>query len=197
MNKTLIERHLNGSQIATNELCNEIYKATKKFVKYNAFKFQYKTDDLDDLTQEVSIKIFKNIHLFDYKFAFETWVGTIVKNAVIDRLRKRKQKAKTVSFNEWEDLDGDFCEIIPIDHSSDINVIMEREERKKFVYMLLNIGTLNENEYVVAELRYINGLSYRDIAIQVGADISSVKSRIHSAKMKFVEYVQQKNIHKY
>ena len=46
--------------------------------------------DAEDLTQEAFIKAFRNLHSFDGRARFTTWLYTIAKNAAFSHLRRRK-----------------------------------------------------------------------------------------------------------
>ena len=60
----------------------------------NIYNFTAKTtnkNDATDITQEVFIKVWKNIKKFDEtKASFKTWIFTIAKNSTTDFLRKKK-----------------------------------------------------------------------------------------------------------
>jgi RNA polymerase sigma-70 factor (ECF subfamily) len=46
--------------------------------------------DAEDLTQEAFIKAYRNLHAFDGRARFTTWLYTIAKNAAFSHLRRRK-----------------------------------------------------------------------------------------------------------
>ena len=67
---------------------------------YNiAFKMLHNQEDAYDITQEVFIRVFKSMKEFREEASFSTWIYRITKNACLDELRKRKNKA-TVSLDE-------------------------------------------------------------------------------------------------
>ena len=46
--------------------------------------------DADDLTQDAFIKAYRNLHSFDGRARFTTWLYTIAKNSAFSHLRRRK-----------------------------------------------------------------------------------------------------------
>ena len=84
----LIKSALNGDMSAFEEL---IIQYEKKV--YNvALRVLKNPDDAMDISQEVFIKIYKNLDKFDGKASFSTWLYRITTNTCIDELRKRKGK---------------------------------------------------------------------------------------------------------
>ena len=51
-----------------------------------------RTRDGDDACQEAMIKIVRNLHRFDERSSFGTWVYRIATNAALDELRKRQRR---------------------------------------------------------------------------------------------------------
>src|SRR5580698_6338138 len=58
------------------------------------YKFTYRyvgnADMANDIVQDVFIKVWKNIHKFDQKKNFKTWLLTIAKNTALDAVKKKK-----------------------------------------------------------------------------------------------------------
>lgn len=63
----------------------------------------FSQEDIEDILQEVFIKIYKYLNDYDDKMAFSTWVYRIARNATIDEIRKRKTRPTTI-WLEDEDL---------------------------------------------------------------------------------------------
>ena len=57
--------------------------------------------DADDLTQEAFIKAYRNLHSFDGRARFTTWLYTIAKNAAFTHLRRRRLHQ---SIDEWQEV---------------------------------------------------------------------------------------------
>src|SRR5699024_5046761 len=56
----------------------------------HCFRLVGNVHEAEDLAQEAFIRAYVNIHSFDTKRKFSTWIYRIATNVSIDRLRKRK-----------------------------------------------------------------------------------------------------------
>ena len=61
----------------------------------------------EDAVQEAMISAYKNIDRFGRKSAFKTWVFSILKNKVIDLLRKEKRHTAASQLEDGSTLNGD------------------------------------------------------------------------------------------
>ena len=94
--KDLISDASNGD-IAAFE---NIYQVTSSFVYNVALKIMQNQEDAKDITQEVFIKLYKNLKGFKFKSSFKTWVYRITANTAINAAKKRqKQQNRTVTFD--------------------------------------------------------------------------------------------------
>lgn len=59
----------------------EIYKVTSGFVYNVAFRVVGNKEDAQEITQDVFLKIYKNLKNFEFRASFKTWVYRI---AIID-----------------------------------------------------------------------------------------------------------------
>ena len=88
LDAALVEKCLNGSDRAWEELV----KTHTRLVYSACYRFTSRADDAHDLTQEVFIKVFRNLHTFDRKVgSFKTWLVKLTRNLLIDHYRKNKK----------------------------------------------------------------------------------------------------------
>ena len=90
----LVEEYLNGDEKSLEVLIKKYLKPVFGF----AYGFVNNMAEAEDITQEVFVKIWKNIKKFDKKKNFKIWIFSIAKNTAIDFLRKKKP----VLFSEFE-----------------------------------------------------------------------------------------------
>lgn len=78
-------------------------KTIRDIVKLLHFKYfkeeykKYKNEDIEDLTSEIMIKIFRKTKHEDHK-KFGNFVSTLINNHVLDFVRKKSKKPKTISY---------------------------------------------------------------------------------------------------
>lgn len=66
----------------------------------------FSQEDIEDILQEVFVKIYRYLNDYDDSMTFSTWIYKITRNCVIDEIRKRKSRPKDVwlEANEWRNI---------------------------------------------------------------------------------------------
>ena len=158
----------NGDMAAFEQL---FYKYQER-VYSTALRMMDNKEDALDLTQEIFLRVYQNMHKFKFTSAFSTWLYRLAVNLCIDELRKRKRFANTTPLEEavsQADVNT------PEDHAIS-------KDREKQVWEALN--SLKEKERTIIILRDIEGLSYKEIAEVLKCSLGRVKSRLHEARQK-------------
>ena len=87
------------------------FEALYEWFRYPALGFlinagRLSQSDADDVFQETIIKIFKSIDQLKDEQRFESWVWQILRNSMLDFIRKTKRKNQTIFNIESEDLEN-------------------------------------------------------------------------------------------
>ena len=141
-----------------------------------------KRQDVADLTQEVLLKLAKNITKLKNHKKYKTWLNQIITNTFYDFIKKHS-KDKNIGLDankllEIKDKIG--CE------PGEKCLFSEMEKLIKAA--LLN---LPENLRIVIVLREYEGLSYEDISKITNTTLGTVKSRISRARNKLQEELKE------
>jgi RNA polymerase sigma-70 factor (ECF subfamily) len=119
----------------------------------------------DDLLQEVWFDVYRGVARLADPGAFPAWLYQIARHRALGELRKRRQPVSS--------LDGvDLAE-----EEEDDDFSAEDAER---VHAAL--GMLVPEHREVLLLRFVEGMTYEDIARVTGCRLGTVRSRIHYAK---------------
>jgi len=133
--------------------------------------------DVEDIAQEVFLKVFRALQRFDATRAkFTTWVYTFVRNHCFDILKKKKLKTTSLSAVEDDGSDRDFAdarELQPTEGAENTELGRRIGEA---------LSTLGEDQRMVFVLREYEQLDYREIAAITGVNEGTVKSRLFRAK---------------
>lgn len=133
--------------------------------------------DIEDIAQDVFLKVFRAIDRFDPSRAkFTTWVYTLTRNQCFDVLKKRRLKTTSLHAVQDDDSDRDFAdgrELAPVEDAEN------QELGRRIGEALQNLG---EDQRMVFILREYEGLDYREIAEVTGVNEGTVKSRLFRAK---------------
>jgi RNA polymerase sigma-70 factor, ECF subfamily len=129
--------------------------------------------EAEDVTQEVFIKVWKNIKKFDQKREFKPWIFQIAKNTSIDYLRKKK----TVPFSSFENEKEQ--NILLENIAGKPENILENLSDKKILESAMQ--NLSKNEQKVISMRHKDGMSFQEISDILQESINTIKSRYRRA----------------
>lgn len=178
----LIELAKHGDRDAFGRLLT-LYEG---FVYNNVRQKVGNADDAFDVSQEVFIKVWKNIKKYRGDCRFSTWIYKISVNACLDFLRRAKVSAAE-KIPTYVDDDGDEIEVEFADESVRTSPERMLEKRETVSAVRAAIERLSPEAREVVELRDIDGFSYEEIAEMTGLEIGTVKSRLNRARTQLRE----------
>jgi len=131
-----------------------------------------------EMTQEVLLRAYANLHTYKEKFQFSTWLFRIASNLLIDYWRKKK--IPLVFLDARDDEDEQHAPVQLPDHEPSV---AEQYERKMTMEAISRALTqLPENLRELFVLRHINDFSYEEIAGIKNLPVGTVKNRVFQAK---------------
>ncbi len=140
-------------------------------------------EEAEDLTQEVFLKVYKNIGRFKGNSKFSTWLYQITYNAALNRLSylKKRKHYDATSINETSVRreEEDYGIDIPDDKRTSEETVIGRET---YNVIMQAINELPEEFRIVILLRDVEEKSYQEIAAILKVPEGTVKSRIHRAR---------------
>ena len=153
------------------------------------FNFLYrvipKEWDVEDLAQEVWIKIYQSLNSLKNVSAFKSWLYRITVNTYYDRMRQKGLKVD-LSLDEpigTEDGDGVKFELVD-PRALPEDILLEKEWQSN---MEAAIKELPEQYRIVIIMREIDGLSYEEISGALDLSLGTVKSRIARARERLIQ----------
>lgn len=123
----------------------------------------------EDVAQEAFLKAYQNLEHLSDPGAFARWLYGIAHNVIADHARKRSRR-KELSGLEYAPEPAD---------AQDAPQHLAHAERRRQVFRALD--ELNEEQRLVILLRYIEGLSPREIAERLAEPRGTIRSRLHHA----------------
>lgn len=163
----LVEAVLGGVTVAYDVLCKRYEPALVSMLSGRGVV------ECDDIVQESFIKAYLNLDKYDPKYTFGQWIFAIAKNLHIDGIRK--QKGTKVDIDEIVT----FCGSMNPEQS-----IISRQNRDQ---MERRLDRLPAGYKVIVELRFLDELSYEEIASKLNIPIGTVKTKIHRARALLVK----------
>jgi RNA polymerase sigma-70 factor (ECF subfamily) len=169
----LVEKSQDNASYFFEEL---VHRYSHRLFHY--FKIKISLDqDVEDLVQETFIKVYRNLHRFNFKFKFSTWIYTIANRLAISYYRKRRDIDSDVEILSTEDN--------PLD-------TMIQEEQQNNIWDVAR--RLKQNQYDALWLRYVESLSAREIALVMKKSQIHVRVLLHRARMNLIKLITQTNL---
>lgn len=170
----------------------DVYESYADRILNLAYRFTGNEDTARDLTQDVFVKVYENLHKFEHKSHVFTWIYRIAVNHFTNYLKKEKR-------HNWVSLmDHKVSDLFrkgEIDPGYSAGAAppssqqkMESAERAEIVWAV--IQTLPPKYRVPLVLHHYEGMAYKDVAAVMGISMSAVEARIHRAKKRLIEKLE-------
>lgn len=164
----LIEKYLKGDKESLEILIKTYLKLVYSFVR----QIVHDEAEAEDLTQEVFVRVWKNLKKFDQKKSFKTWIMSIAKNASVDYLRKKK----AVPMSAFDDEEGGNAIADNLAAPTPLpSEIVERADAANLIKSAMD--QLSENYRTILFLKYYSQLTFRKISELTGVPLHTAKSR--------------------
>jgi RNA polymerase sigma-70 factor (ECF subfamily) len=145
-------------------------------------RWTYSTCHSEDLTQDVFIKVFQNLHMYKSESGeFRKWLGRITRNLLIDHYRKSFKDRRTFSYDHPNDrMKSILSSIASREFSPEVSV----EYREQAAALSAMVRMLDPELREALILRHEQDLSYGEISDRLKLPEGTVKSRISRARME-------------
>ena len=126
--------------------------------------------EAEDVTQEALVRAWRGLPGFRGQARFTTWLYRIVHNLCLNRLPRLR----------WELLQTEPLEEVLTNPDPSPPDLFEMQERLVFLHAQLD--RLPEKYRLVLTLRYLQDLSYAEIAAALSVPMGTVKTHLHRAR---------------
>jgi RNA polymerase sigma-70 factor (ECF subfamily) len=182
----LVEKSLLSDAKAFEIIVKRYFSMIYKFV----WLYLKDQDDSTDITQETFIRVWKNLHKFDTKKSFKTWLFAIAKNASLDLIKKKKSLNFSVISEDDDELSSFFHNFVEDSDSLDKNI--DREIIKSGLYKVME--KISPIYKTVIFLRYVNNLKFIEIAKELNESIDTIKSRHRRGLFALKKVISNENL---
>lgn len=154
----------------------ELYDLFRDRVYNTAYRVVGNAADASDVSQEVFVTVFRKVGEFQFNSRFFTWLYRITVNVAIDRKRRMRARARVLG----ESAGGsDLMAAVVDDAAPAPDAFAEAEFIEERVQRC--IDRLSPKLQAIVVARYIDGLSYEELAEVMECSIGTVKSRLNRA----------------
>lgn len=155
------------------------------------YRFTGSPTEAEDLTQDVFIKIYRNLASFDAaKGSFATWVTTMTRNLLVDNYRRTRMERASESLDETFDGEDDGptkAERLADGGRSQEQRVAGLELRAQIQEALKQVSP-ELREAVI--LRDLEDMDYKEIADILGVPQGTVKSRISRGRAELARLLK-------
>lgn len=163
---------------------DEVLKKEKHNIYTTLLYLKVKTEDIDDIAQNILFKLSSKIKQLKDANNFKTWLNQIIINTYYDYLRKQKNKSNL----NLEAISDDAIVEIPDYTTNPQDYILKNE--LDFV-IKTSIENLPIHYKIPITLREIQGLSYDEISNITKLSVGTVKSRIARARERIKNDIEK------
>ncbi|OZU87497.1 RNA polymerase sigma factor SigW [Virgibacillus indicus] len=144
----------------------------------HCFRMLGNAHEAEDIAQEAFIRAYVNIHSFDDKRKFSTWLYRIATNLTIDRIRKRKPDYYLDAEVKGTDGLDMYSQLASKDRLPGEEV--ESIELQRYIHQ--EISGLPPKYRSIIMLRYLEEFSLQEISDILDIPLGTVKTRIHRGR---------------
>ena len=175
--RELVAKALQGNQKAFRQIV-ERYHSTAYAVVRGVLG---NSDEVDDVIQNVYIKMYRGLAGFRGESRLSTWIYQIARNEAINSARKRRPGGTPV-----EDV------VLPAGDGASPEVAYGKRELSE--RMELAMAEMDDNYRMVLELRYMGERTYEEIAEAMGLPIGTVKTYIYRGKVQLKKILTRREL---
>lgn len=180
----LVARCLDGDESAWEDLVRTYTRRVYSI----CYRFTGRESEAQDLTQEVFLKVFRNVRSFrSGEGSFGVWLARLTRNLLIDHYRRSKNERVTASIEEQLPM---LEEKAAIEGRTEA-ALAGREASEALQKALAKLSP-DLRETVI--LRDVEGLEYREIAQVLGVPEGTVKSRLNRGRSELARALRQMRV---
>lgn len=147
-------------------------------------------DDAAELSQDTFVKAIENIHSFEGRSSFYTWLFRIAVNLTLNFCKRNvKLGIRSLEADECSEHARASLKEVLINNDSP-NPARVAENRELCDLIVKAIMNLDDNQRAVVVLRDIEGMNYSQIAGVLEIELGTVKSRLSRARNNLREILE-------
>jgi RNA polymerase sigma-70 factor (ECF subfamily) len=149
-----------------------------------AFRMTGNEPDAEDVVQETFLRAYKQLHRWEARSSFGTWLYRIAANYSLDLMRRRKRHAEVgleESRNTGEDSGGEVVHALPSLAAGPDRLLASSNVQQ---CVAKTLDGLSQQERTAFVLRHFEGQSIEEISAALGLSANAAKHSIFRAVQK-------------
>jgi RNA polymerase sigma-70 factor (ECF subfamily) len=172
----------------------ELVRTQNRRIYALCYRFTSDAADAEDLTQDVFLKVHRNLASFDAsKGSFQTWLTTLARNLLVDHFRRSRNDRSTDSLDaNWDASDDDAGPSLATrieDTRPSAHAQAANNQLSGIIQQALSQLSPELREAVI--LRDLQDFDYKDIAEVLKVPEGTVKSRISRGRAELARLLER------
>ena len=142
--------------------------------------FVHQKEEAEDLTQDILVSIYQNLHSYKGNSKFSTWIYRIAVNASLRHLERKKRRGFFERIEQLFTGEKSLHKINLHSHSDTPESILTSKERSEMVHHA--IDSLSENQRIAFTLSKFDDLPQQQIASIMNITEGAVEALLQRAK---------------
>jgi RNA polymerase sigma-70 factor (ECF subfamily) len=170
-------RAFDGARSGDMAAFERLMRQHERLVLATALRLTGRIEDARDVSQEVFLKLYRNLDKVQSSGAISSWLYRVTVNASHDLTRRRRPETPVEDAGPLPSAEAD-------PHQS-----LAEDERRRALQLSLRM--LPEKERAALVLRDLEGLSTEEVARALGSSEATVRSQICKARVKVKAFVER------
>jgi RNA polymerase sigma-70 factor (ECF subfamily) len=149
-----------------------------------------RSDEVEDIAQQVFLKAYLSLKRFDQRAAFGTWLYKIAVNECWDFLRKKKVRPLQYEADLSEDQARQMTAALEDTAGGSGGDIRKRLELREQIERLFE--AIDERDRLMLILKEVEGFSVEEIGEILGLNVNTVKVRLFRARGRLVKLYRKR-----
>ncbi len=179
--KKIVKVFLDGDKETFNQIIEKYHTQVYRL----AYKFTHNRKDAEDVTQDTFLRAYENLVKYPKEVKLKPWLMTICVNLC----RNLAKKKKSFNFSDMgrEDDDRQFVDTVKCKEMGPRKKVLKKEMA---AWVKKGVKKLKPKYQIVIHLRFIEDLSYNEIAETLGLPINTVKVHLNRAKKQLKTHLE-------
>jgi RNA polymerase sigma-70 factor, ECF subfamily len=183
--RQLVQRAQSGEEAAFEELIRRHQQRVFGLVS----GILRRREDVEDVVQQVFLKVFVSLKRFDQRAAFSTWLYKISVNECWDYLRKKKVRPLVYEADLSEEQVSRLDGVVSADQPASSS---DRAEARDLLERMME--KLPEQDRELLVLKEVEGFSVQELAEILDLNVNTVKVRLFRARARLMD-VYRRRLH--
>ncbi len=162
-----------------NYAFNLIVRKYQEKVYWHVRKIVYEHEDANDITQDVFVKIWKNLHKFNQQSSLYTWIYRIATNESLSFLQKKKRKL----FGRGSEINEELINKLTASEQLSGDEVQLKLQKA--------IALLPDKQRIIFNMKYFDEMKYDQISEILGTSVGALKASYHHAVKKIESFLNK------